>query len=119
VVPAAQAYIPGHLTRTVQVMGECPPCRFGARDLAGREVDAEERVNDVLRLQDLGIGERGGPCRLVEGLRDEHMARAGPQPMGVEAALELRRGSADEAGVLDPAVADLVKCGQCALEVDS
>ena len=46
------------------------------------------------------------------------MARGRPQPGRVQGGLELLDGPVDEAGVLDPGVADLGQRGQGALEVD-
>jgi len=46
------------------------------------------------------------------------VARGRPEPGGVQRGLELADGAADEAGVLDPGVADLAQRRQRALEVD-
>jgi hypothetical protein len=46
------------------------------------------------------------------------MARGGHDPVGVQHRLELLDGAADEAGVLDPGVADRRQGGDGALEVD-
>jgi hypothetical protein len=46
------------------------------------------------------------------------VARGRPQPSGVQRGLELLHGAADEAGVLDPGVADRTQRRQGAFEVD-
>jgi hypothetical protein len=46
------------------------------------------------------------------------VARARPEASGVQGGLELLDGAADEAGVLDPGVADLVQRLEGPLEVD-
>jgi hypothetical protein len=118
VVAQLQAGRSGHAPGPVQVAGERPPRRRGAGHLAAGEVDPKERVDDELGPQHLGVVQRRAPGGRVERLGNQHVARARPQPGGVEGGLELGDGAADEAGVLDPGVADLGQGLEGAVQVD-
>ena len=118
VVAELEPGVAGHAAGPVQIPRERPPGGGGPGHLAGGEVDPEEGVDDVARPQGGGVGQRGAPGGRVEGLGDEDVARGGHDPVGVQHRLELLDGAADEAGVLDPGVADRRQGGDGALEVD-
>ena len=108
----------GHAAGPVQIPRERPPRRRGPGHLAAAKVDPEEGMHDVARPQRVRIRQRGGPGGRVEGLGDEDMTRAGHDPVGVQHRLELGHTPADEAGVLDPGVANRRQRGDGARKVD-
>ena len=118
VVAKLQPGVLGHAAGQVQVVREHLPRRSGASHLTGGEVDPEERVHDVGRPQNVGVGEQGAPNGRVEWLRNEDVAGRRHDVIGVQHRLELCGGPADKTRVLDPRVADRMERGDRALEVD-
>jgi hypothetical protein len=103
---------------SVEVAGERVVDGGVADRLAGGEVEPEERVHDEPVADNVGVFEGALPGGGVERLRDADVSRRGAQAGGVERGAELRRGAADEPGVLDAGVADASQLGEAARQVD-
>ena len=92
VIAQPQSHVPRHPTGRVEVLRERRPGSGVANHHSGREVDAEDRVDDVVGPEDPRVLERGAPRRGVERLRDRDVSGADPDVVGVGDCLELLDG---------------------------
>lgn len=90
VVPELQPDASGLASGPVQILGKGAPDRGVTNHLAGREVDAEERHHNILRLQCQRVVQGPAPCHGIERLRDSMWFELAQIPLSSRISLNWR-----------------------------